>query len=118
MRGGFGITTPDMLQHRSKDDEVSNIFRLIDWKWLAGIVLALCVWGINQWVQYNALLKAFTDLAAQVTKLSDKVDQFNAKTDLLRDKNLEQDFALTRLKERLDSLESWRNAVPVPAARK
>lgn len=101
-----------MMQRRKEDeDPATSVFRVIDWKWLAGILLAVCAWSVNQWVQYNALLKGFTDQTTAIVRLTATVDSLVSQLNTTNTENLKQDFAITRSKERIDALEAWKNQV-------
>lgn len=100
-----------MLQTRKEDEIVNSVFRVIDWKWLAAIILAICAWSINQWVQYNALQKSFVDQTASIVKLTAIVESLSIQLNTANTENLKQDFGITRLKERMDAVEAWRNQV-------
>lgn len=100
-----------MLHTRKEDELVNTVIRVTDWKWLAGIIVAVCAWSVNQWVQYNQLLKEFTVQTTAIIKLTGTVESLALQLNAANTENLKQDFGLTRLKERVDAIEAWKNQV-------
>lgn len=111
----FAITEPAMLHTRREDGGINSVLRTIDWKWLLGIVGVVCIWGANQWVQYNSLIDSTKNQTAAIQKLTTTIELQTSHLATLDSDNLKQDFAISRLKERVDALDAWRSSTVLRA---
>lgn len=91
------------------------MLRTIDWKWLLGIVGVVCIWGANQWVQYNSLIDSNKLQTAAILRLTATIELQTSHLAALDTDNLKQDFAISRLKERVDALDAWRSSTVLRA---
>lgn len=94
-----------MTNIRDSDEPPVKITREIPITWLIGIVCAVLFWAGTQWVQYSRLIatseqqgKLIGDLTLQIVAMADKLDTAKMK-------NLEQDFTIANMKQRMDALE-------------
>ncbi len=99
------------MHQRRSDDPVAAVIRVVDWKWMAAVVGAGMLWAVGQWVQYNALLIKFTDQTEQFVKLTAKVEAVSVQVSAVQTDKMKQDFELSRLKDKQDQFEAWKNSV-------
>jgi hypothetical protein len=109
----FPDTEQEMVHIRKEDSPVSTVLRVVDWKWLAGIVIAIFLWGVNQWVQYNALLKGFSEQGELIVKMTSEIKLLTTQLGTTNTDNMKQDFELIRLKDKMERLESIFNQAQV-----
>jgi hypothetical protein len=106
----FQDSEPTMHTRRG-DDPIASVIRVVDWKWMAAVVGAGIIWAANQWVQYNALLVKFSDQTELFVKMSSKVDGLSIQLSAIQTDKMKQDFELSRLKDKQDQFEAWRNSM-------
>lgn len=99
------------MHTRRNDDPIASVIRVVDWKWMAAVVGAGIIWAANQWVQYNALLVKFSDQTELFVKMSGKVDGLSLQLTAIQTDKMKQDFELSKLKDRQDQFEAWRNSI-------
>lgn len=103
----FPETELDSRMHiRETDTPPIKLNREVPAWGIITLLIGMGIWAISQWVSYNGLLatsqtqtKTIGELAVKIAEISDKLNDTKMK-------NLEQDFMLSRIKERLDSIES------------
>ena len=103
----FQSTEPyDMSPIRNTDVQPVKLNREIPAWGIVTILLGMAVWAISQWVSYNGLVTTSQLQTKTIGELTVKIAEISEKLNDTKIKNLEQDFILSRLKERLDILES------------
>lgn len=108
---GFGLTEPDMLHEIDKENTVNGVLRVVDWKWLAGILAGVIFWGANQWVQYNELIKSNILQSAEIVKLVAKIEAMSTQLNDNKADNMKQDFEIVRLKDNQITMQAQINQV-------
>lgn len=106
----FLDTESDMIIKRRDDDIAEKVFRVVDWKYVMGGVVVVVLWAISQWVNYNALLKETQDQSKLIVTLTTEIKGISEQLNKTQTENLKQDFEITRLKDQVQNLVSWKES--------